>query len=192
MIAVPDFQGRHDPLPAVVQETEILQSLLGRRIQLLTGSQASPANLFQLSANGQIAQFAFIHIATHAFSDQLTGRLSGLALYDNDLWLDELTQLAPMPPLVTLSACSGLRSLLYEGDEHVGIAVTCLVAGAQTVVGSLWPVLDDTAPDLMVDFYTHFLANHSSALALALAQRTARAAGVDIRHWGGFQCVGRP
>lgn len=192
VVAVPDFQGRHKPLPAVMREGEKLQSLPGWRMQFLTGNEVSLATLSQLSAEGYLSQFAFIHIATHAFSDQLTGRLSGLALYDEDLWLDELMQLAPMPSLVTLSACSGLRGLLYEGDEHVGIAVTCLVAGAQTVIGSLWPILDQPTPDLMYDFYRHLLANRSSALALALAQRAALAAGVDARHWGGFQCVGRP
>lgn len=139
-----------------------------------------------------MSKFTFMHMATHAFTDQLTGRLSGLALYDDDLWLDGLMQLAPMPPLLVLSACSGLRSLLYEGDEHVGIAVTCLAAGAQTVIGSLWSVPDDVAPDLLFDFYRHLLANQDHAVALAWAQRSALVAGVEAALWGGFQCVGRP
>ncbi len=192
LVAVSDFQGRHAPLPAVMREMENLQSLPEIHLRVLLDNQATLTNLFQLAAGGQLAQFAFLHLATHAFSDQITGRLSGLALYDDDLWLDELTQLAPLPPLVTLSACSGLNSLLYEGDERVGIASTCLAAGARMVIGSLWPVLDRAAPDLMRDFYQYRLASGNNARALALAQRAALAAGVNVRYWGGFQCVGRP
>lgn len=192
LVAVSEFQGRHARLLAVKREVKILQSLLGERIQTWADDQATLASLSQLSANGQLSKFAFMHVATHAFTDQLTGRLSGLALYDDDLWLDGFMQLAPMPPLLILSACSGLRSLLYEGDEHVGIAVTCLAAGAQTVIGSLWSVPDDVVPDLLFDFYRHLLANQDNAVALARAQRSALTAGVAAALWGGFQCVGRP
>ncbi|NIV13045.1 MAG: hypothetical protein GWN62_17705, partial [Aliifodinibius sp.] len=54
--------------------------------------------------------FKFLHVASHAFADTLSGRLSGLAFYDRDVWLDELRGCAPFPGLVTLSACSGSKS----------------------------------------------------------------------------------
>ncbi|HUM72553.1 MAG TPA: CHAT domain-containing protein, partial [Chloroflexota bacterium] len=139
-----------------------------------------------------LSRFGFLHMATHAFSDQFSGRLSGLALYDRDLWLDEWQQMGPLPSLVVLSACSSLRNLVYEGDELVGLTIGCLAAGAQRVVGSLWPVLDQESPDFMVAFYQHLLSGKEVAEALALAQRTAVNTRVDLMHWSGFQCVGQP
>lgn len=192
LIGISDFQGRYNSLPAVIEEVKGLQSLLGEKIHLLTDNQGTLLNLYELATNFPLSGFTFMHIAAHAFTDQLTGRLSGFALYDDDLWLDELSQLAPLPSLVTLSACNGLRSLIYEGDEQVGIATTCLAAGAQTVIGSLWPVLDQAAPDLMIDFYRYLLAKQGNAVALAMAQRNAMNAGIDMMFWGGYQCIGQP
>lgn len=190
-ITVGDFQGRHPALPAVAQEADALSHLFASGAHRLTGAEATFANWRQLSQT-MASNFSFLHIATHAFSDQFSGRLTGLALADQDLWLDELAQLAPLPPLVTLSACSGLRNALYEGDEAMGIPIACLAAGAQRVVGSLWPILDQETPDFMLAFYRHLLSGARSAEALTLTQRTAANAGLDVAHWGSFLCVGQP
>lgn len=192
LVAISDFQGRHTPLVAVARETKQLTALFGSGIESLTEGAATFANWRQLGQPTGMSRFSFIHVATHAFSDQFSGRLSGLALYDRDLWLDELQQMGPLPSLVVLSACSGLRNLVYEGDELMGLTISCLAAGAQRVVGSLWPVLDQESPDFMVNFYQHLLSGKEVADALALAQRTAVNTGVDLMHWSGFQCVGQP
>jgi CHAT domain-containing protein len=148
-------------------------------------------------AKGLAAHYTFWHIATHAFYDGLSGRFSGVALSDRDIWLDEVQQLGPLPPLVTLSACSGGHSLVYAGDEHISLTLTCLAAGAQSVVSSLWPVRDEAMPELMQQFY-HYYAQSSgrAALALALAQRDACSDGRPPNRppaqWGALQCFGCP
>ncbi|MFO7682007.1 MAG: CHAT domain-containing protein, partial [Chloroflexota bacterium] len=198
LVAVADFQGRHKPLTAVHRETASLQELLGANLQLLTGHDATGANWQQLRQEKGLARFAFLHIATHAFADPYSGRLSGIALYDQDLWLDELAQMAPLPPLVVLSACSSLRTLLYEGDEPMGLPAACLAAGAQRVVGAHWPIADESAPELMVNFYRFLLTGRGVAEALAWAQRTAieqTPAGqpeINQANWAAFLCVGQP
>ena len=153
MVAIADFPQGHAPLPQTREESAQLADLLGADLRLV--AEATAENLFKLAQTDGLEQFDFLHIASHAFADQLTGRLSGLALYDRDLWLDEIYQLAPLPRLVTLSACSGTASRLYEGDEPIGLATTCLAAGAQHVVGSLWPLLDTYMAAFMRHFYEY-------------------------------------
>jgi CHAT domain-containing protein len=113
-------------------------------------------------------------------------------LYDRDLWLDEIYQLAPLPRLVTLSACSGILSRLFEGDEQVGLATTCLAAGAQQVVGSLWPLLDEAMVEFMRRFYTYLQEEGAPALALAQTQRDLYEMGSPMVQWGSLQCIGQP
>ena len=118
--------------------------------------------------------------------------LSGVALADQDVWLDQFAELAPLPDLITLSACSGNQSLMFEGDDAIGLTTTCLAAGARHVIGSLWPIRDEAAADLMTDFYRCFLAGKGAARALAEAQRAAAQRQPDYAGWGTFLCIGAP
>jgi CHAT domain-containing protein len=192
LVAVGSFQERYPPLPAVTAEAKVIAAHLGPGSRRLQAAEATWLNLQQVAGEDGLAPFAFLHVASHAFHDPITGRLSGLALYDRDIWLDEVTQLAPLPSLVTFSACSGSQSRIYEGDEHVGLVTACLASGAQSVVGSLWPIEDADTADLMLNFYEQRLAGRRVAHALALAQRRAWRLGSHIIHWGSFRCTGQP
>jgi CHAT domain-containing protein len=187
LLALPEFaDGRRAPLPAVRHEAEQLRRHAGLALQ---EQEATWPNLLALRQADSLARFGFLHIASHAFADPVSGRASGIALYDQDIWLDQLWELAPLPGLVTLSACSGVQSLTHQGDEHVGLATTCLAAGANQVIGSLWPVLDLAAAHLMADFYHHYAAGRSPAAALAHAQRVQSGRSAA---WSGFLCLGLP
>lgn len=190
LLAVSDFEGRRKALPAVVDEIKAVMAQAGAEARPLLETAATWANLRRLAGADGLERFAFLHLASHAFHDPISGRLSGIALYDRDIWLDDLWQLAPLPPVVVLSACSGSLSRMYGGDEAVGLVTTCLAAGAQAVLGSLWSIPDAAAADLMPPFYAHFLAGTDVARSLALAQREALQAGVDVVNWGGFLCTG--
>ena len=193
VVAVSKFEGGRPPLPQVRQEAALLQDLLAPAGHLLTEAAATKAALSELAAEAGLAtRYAFLHIASHAFHEPHTGWLSGIALHHEELWLDELWALAPLPALVTLSACSSSQSRLYAGDEHVSLVTTGLSAGARQVIGSLWPVVDTAAPQLMHELYQQIQAGHRPAASLALAQRAALARGVPAALWGGFCCTGLP
>jgi CHAT domain-containing protein len=67
-----------------------------------------------------------------------------------------------------------------------------LSAGANTVAGSIWPVRDEDAANLLTSFYDHYLAGIQPSKALALVQREAVRQGQKISRWGSFICVGQP
>ncbi|NUM43503.1 MAG: CHAT domain-containing protein [Anaerolineales bacterium] len=186
-IAISTFQGQHADLPHVLDEATALQTRLTLPVEVHT--ETTWADL-QALAHPPLHTRPFLHLATHAFHDALTGRMAGLALADQDLWLDQLWEVAPLPPLLTLSACYGLQSRVYDGDEHLSLTTTCFAAQVQHVVGSLWPVLDDSSAPLMLAFYEHIQQGKGIAHALALAQRERWAQGAT--GWEGFLCVGLP
>lgn len=192
LLAVSDFQGRHPPLPAVPREVDALLPILGADVTLLAEEAATWPALQALADGAGLSRFALLHVASHAFHDPLSGRLSGLALYDQDVWLEDLKRCAPLPPVITLSACSGSVSRIYGGDEHVSLTTTCLAAGAQSVVGSVWPVPDVETANLIVGVYEKLGEGATVAAALAQAQRAAWQEGVALSHWAGFRCTGVP
>lgn len=188
-VMVSNFQERRPALPAVRDELIRLRTMLGLPAHFLENATAAQL-LDTAGPDGLAERYALLHIAGHAYHDPLTGWLSGIALHDRDWLLDELWSLAPLPALVVFSACSGSRSRVYAGDEHVSLVNTCLAAGAEQVIGSLWPVADERAAGLMDDFYARYLEGMPAAHALAAAQRTAHERGEPPAHWGGFGCVG--
>jgi len=66
------------------------------------------------------------------------------------------------------------------------------VAGAQTVVMSLWKVPDEQTRALMQDFYLRLQAGEGRATALREAQLTMKRRTDHPLFWGGFICEGEP
>jgi tetratricopeptide (TPR) repeat protein len=199
LVGLSNFKGLRLALPRVMDEIGAIQSRLDSGGQVLSEESATWKNLLKLSGKpksadrkNNLSRFAWLHIASHFFADTYTGRLSGLALWDGDIWLDQLRDLAPLPNLVTFSACNSNLSFVYAGDEHVDLPSTCLIAGANSVVGNLWPVLDQVAGKFMPWFYEHYLAGLSPALSVALVQRECIRSGENLENWAGFNCIGVP
>ena len=199
LVGLSTFKGLREELPLVKNELTTLHSKSGFKGRLLAEEEATWKNLLNLineENNSQerqgLARFAWLHIASHFFTDRQSGRLSGIALGDGDIWLDQLRDLSPLPDLVSLSACNSNDSFLYEGDERVDLQTTCFIAGANSVVGNAWPVLDDAAAKLMILFYDYYLTGSNPAEAAARAQRQFIEDGRDPGHWASFVCAGVP
>ena len=197
LVGVSNFQGIRTDLPYVKDEILALKQKLGPRGSLLSEKDATWQNLKGLcTKDGQnrkragLSRFDWFHIASHAFADMYTGRLSGIALADGDVWLDNLIELAPLPTLVTLSACDSIYSYIYSGDEHMGLPATCLAAGADCVVGSIWPIVDKRAAEFSISFYDKYWKGSSPAQAVAQIQRELADQNEPINSWAGFVCVG--
>jgi CHAT domain-containing protein/tetratricopeptide (TPR) repeat protein len=92
--------------------------------------------------------------------------------------------------LVVLSACETGLGEVRAGEGVFGLRRAFQLAGAQTVVMSLWKVPDGPTRELMGRFYRHLLAGLPRAEALRQAQLAVKARHPDPRTWGAFICQG--
>jgi CHAT domain-containing protein/tetratricopeptide (TPR) repeat protein len=212
------------PLPhareEVAQLVDIWRTVHADRageVEILTGAAATEA-----AFKRQIGRHGVLHLATHGFvldnACQSTGdrnwalNLTGLALSDANNWAeaadggnDGILTAAEIAGLdlggvdwAVLSACdTGLGELTTRGEGVFGLCRAFALAGARTVIVSLWPVGDEAARDWMQALYTARLAHGAStADAVRTAHQTVladrRAAGLSLHpyYWAGFTAVG--
>jgi CHAT domain-containing protein len=94
--------------------------------------------------------------------------------------------------LVVLSACdTGLGTESFS-DGVMGLRRSFALAGARTVVMSLWKVPDAETRQLMVEFYRRLRTGAGRADALRAAQLQVRESHPDVFFWGAFICLGDP
>jgi len=102
--------------------------------------------------------------------------------------------------LVTLSACLTGVGELRSGEGVYGLHRSFLLAGAKTVLASLWSVPDLETKDLMVEFYRRYLfgekISKSEALRQAqlavIEQLRKKYGAAHPAYWGAFVCIGEP
>ena len=187
------------PLAATADEARAIKTLFPDAA-LFTGARATKAALQGVAAPG------ILHIASHGFFLQ-DGSIdaqhpllrSGLALAGANLRRDSredgvLTALEASglnlwgTKLVTLSACDTGIGEVRNGEGVYGLRRAFILAGAETVVMSLWAVSDAVTRETMVAYYTGLRAGLGRRDALrqaklAMLQRRAR------QHpffWAGF------
>ncbi|HYI00656.1 CHAT domain-containing tetratricopeptide repeat protein [Hyalangium sp.] len=93
--------------------------------------------------------------------------------------------------LVVLSACDTGRGDIKLGQGVYGLRRAFVVAGAETVVMSLWKVNDETTRTLMEAYYRNLLAGQGRATALREAMRSLRATQPHPHYWAPFIVLGR-
>lgn len=160
------------------------------RVRLLLREMALKTRVLEYVHSADI-----IHFATHAELDSENPMASHLVLAAGGrLEVGEIYGIRLTAELVTLSACRTHLGRLTGGDEIISLTTAFIVAGARTVVTSLWAVDDESTAKLMVAFYRGFVKDGSSrAQALRHAQlEMIRAGGAAShpRHWAPFVLVG--
>ncbi|MGW4904058.1 CHAT domain-containing protein, partial [Streptomyces albidoflavus] len=155
-----------------------------------------------------------LHLACHATVRADRNRTAQLLLRGGSLSAEELTDAVAAVPgrlgLVLLAACRSHVSGRGH-DEAFSLATAFLVAGARSVVGSLWPVPDEATSVLMYLIHHHLRVDHmppARALRQAqlwmvgavpalppglppeLAARARRVDRRDPRNWAAFTHLG--
>jgi CHAT domain-containing protein len=145
-------------------------------------------------------RFRVLHLAVHGIADAEFPHRGALVLgsdpksaQDGLLQVREILTFSLAAELVTLSACDTAAGRL-EGQEGITNLVTAfLVAGAQTVVASLWAADDVFTTSLMRRFYAQLAAGEDRASALRNAKfEMVRQFGDQAVpfYWAGFTMVG--
>jgi len=99
--------------------------------------------------------------------------------------------------LVVLSACDTGLGEIRTGEGVFGLRRAFVLAGAKTLVMSLWKVPDQQTQELMVEFYRRLRGDEKHkpeprAEALRNAQLEMKKKYPHPRYWGAFICQGEP
>ncbi len=166
-------------LPGTRYEVEALARLFqfdDRPTRALLGSDASEPELERIAASGELAQYGFIHMATHGMIDERMPTRSSMILaqtglpdpleqvlnhrpvFDGRLSVREIQRTRELKAeLVTLSACETALGRAAGGEGFVGFTQALLMSGARSVCLSLWKVDDTATAFLMQRFYANLL-----------------------------------
>ena len=153
-----------------------------------------------------------LHLATHGEFDQLSRVdtylkskliLAGAAdtepfsiadyskYEDGFLSAYEVTQLdLPGTRLVVLSACETGLGEIQSGEGVWGLQRAFQLAGARTVMGSLWKISDDATVTFMEAFYKSYLAQTDIYTAYRSAMQVTRSEYAHPYYWGAFTIIG--
>jgi CHAT domain-containing protein len=134
---------------------------------------------------------ALLHLACHGLFRADNPMFSALKLHDGWLTAADVARMDLSGALVTLSACESGRSQVIAGDEILGLTRAFLVAGAATLVVSLWIVQDEAAATLMAAWYARLGEGLCPAAALRAAQLALKADYPHPYYWAPFVLVGR-
>jgi CHAT domain-containing protein/Tfp pilus assembly protein PilF len=181
------------------QEAEAIASLVPEPDRLLAlDFQADRAHALA----PEIAQYRWLHFATHGTVDDRHPDLSGLVLSlvdeagrprDGLLRAGEICRLRLSADLVVLSACDTALGREVRGEGLYGLARGFLYAGAPRVIASLWSVRDEATAQLMSRFYAAMIQDGlgaSAALRRAQASLRAEPRWASPYYWAGFVLQG--
>ncbi len=143
--------------------------------------------------------FEVLHFAVHAFAEPKFPERAALVLLNDSatgedglLQPREIGQFRLNAGVVVLSACDTSVGPTLGQEGVLNIARAFLLAGAQSVVTTLWAVSDATSTALMRHFYENLTAGRDVAEALARAKdAVAEQLGADASaSVAAFQLVG--
>ena len=184
-------------LPFAKKEAEWVAHFL--HASPMHGDQATKSSLLIRLMKAKI-----VHIATHgsasagflAFSAFAVSAPSGTDRHVDGsnvlLYPEDVEKLHISPALVVLSSCDSGRGTV-KADGIQGMARAFILAGAQSVLTTLWKVPDESASVFMQFFYQYLLDGHRSSLALQKAILSVRcfAKYSQYIHWSGYQLTGQ-
>jgi CHAT domain-containing protein len=162
-------------------------------VAAFSSGQATPAAY--LSSNP--ARYAYIHFVSHAVSSSTAPLDSAIILSRGGsgadsfkLYARDIMRHSIDARLVTISACFGSGTRSYAGEGLVGLSWAFLRAGAQSVIGSLWEVSDESTPRLMDRLYQGLEAGETPADSLRTAKLALLHSGGRFHtpfYWATFQ-----
>ena len=192
-------------LPSSRTEVDAIGEVFGESALVLVGADANEERVRSLPSSVRI-----LHFACHGILDEKFPLNSGLALSppaqvrdgtDNGLlqaW-EVFERVRLKADLVTLSACQTGLGKQTAGEGLLGLTRAFQLAGARSVLASLWRVSDDSTATLMRRFYQLLAAGRPKAEALRAAQldlitgAATGGRGAELAHpfhWAAFELVG--
>lgn len=196
-------------LPGTQKEIDLIEELAASRqlkTQVLSEGNATESKVKSLQNPG------ILHLATHGEFDQrtrvdsylkskliLAGAADGepFSMEDYTRYEDgfltayEVTQLGlAHTQLVVLSACETGLGEIQNGEGVWGLQRAFQLAGAQSIMGSLWKISDEATVTFMETFYQTYFARNDIQAAYREAMQVTRKAYPHPYFWGAFTLRG--
>ena len=154
--------------------------------KVLLGGAATREN-FRKAARSS----GFVHIAAHATFRQDNPMFSSFKLADGYFTAMDLFSMECGTNLVAMSGCKSGLSEVSGSDDLMGLMRGFLYSGARSLMMSLWNVNDESAMDLMTEFYRRWQGGTRKGEALRYAMQTIRQIYPNPFHWAPFFIVGK-
>jgi len=179
-------------LPEAEKEAKDIAKFLNT--QAIIGAKATKVNILS-----HIEKARLVHMATHGLLEYginlgdlgIPGALA-LAPADKDdglLKSEEIIQQKLNAELVVLSACSTGEGRI-SGDGVIGLSRSFLIAGAESLIVSLWVVPDLETSKMMRVFYQFLKKNPDKAAALRQAMLEIIKENSAPVSWAAFTLIG--
>lgn len=156
----------------------------------------------ETATGAELAQYRFVHFATHGILNSEHPELSGIVLslvneqgqpVDGFLRLHEIYNLQLSADMVVLSACQTGLGKEIRGEGLVGLTRGFMYAGSPRVVASLWKVDDAATAELMKRFYQGMLKDNlrpAAALRRAKVEMWKQKRWSAPFYWAAFELQG--
>jgi|GEM_PF-3441257 len=122
-----------------------------------------------------------IHKATIASVNSIDGVLTAY---------EAMNMVLDKTDLVVLSACETGLGEVTHGEGVLGLQRSFQVAGAKTVIVSLFKVSDEVTQKLMVDFYQNWLRTNDKYASFTAAKKSIQKEYPSPKYWGAFIILG--
>jgi hypothetical protein len=203
LVGTCEFEPGVSPLAMTEQEVSSIAAIYqsrGIEPMMLIGEEAGASNLRAIGEEPGLEAFTCLHFAVHGSSVPEDFPMeSKLFLRDASVDGMEISNWRLAADLVVLSACwsasrpfSGRGMDELPGDEMFGLQAAFFAAGARRVLGALWPVQDETAYQVMVQFHQHLAEGRPPETALRLAMLSLLDSSTgerELRDWAPFYIV---
>ncbi len=175
------LRGNYGALNFVDQEIKAIKEVFSKkslfrrkfRVKIFDSSTISEENLKSIN----IEEYQYIHIASHGVHDESDPLYSGILLGNNPKSSEDgLLQAHEIYPynlnadIVTLSSCFSGFGELDPNEGNMGIYRSFLIAGAKSVIISLWNVEDESTSILFSKFYEFMDQGKTKAESLRMAK----------------------
>ncbi|MEA5574025.1 CHAT domain-containing protein [Calothrix sp. UHCC 0171] len=172
------------PIPGAEKEAKAIAKIF--KTQAITGDAATETTIVK-----KMPQAKIIHLATHAVELNNSNAIALATSTKDDGWLSvaEIQKLPLKADLVVLSAANTALGRI-SSDGIIGLSRAFFVAGADSIIGSLWEVGDEATSFLMVKFYENFSKNSDKASAFRKAILETMKKYPNPQDWAGFTSIG--
>lgn len=170
-------------------------SLLKRMINLFYSSGNYEAENIGITDIEQAAlDSKILHLATHAEKDTTYIKLNKIYLSDTVMTNYDLDQMTFNTDLVVLNACGTGSGKIIDGEGAMSLARSIIRSGSPRVLASSWNISDNTAKEIILEFYENAIDGQPLDKALQVAKISYLETQKNHKsypfYWGAFQLYG--